>query len=91
LTMPHPIKPTSTPCHSAWQPNPGRRSTYRRGDSVQTTGTTSADKTSIPKAEALRMMREGTNITPQEAKKLKLIDDVTDSSYPRDAARSWQI
>jgi hypothetical protein len=24
-----------------WQPNPGRRSTYRRGDSVQTTGTTS--------------------------------------------------
>ena len=29
------------PCHSAWQPNPGRGSTYRRGKSVQTTGTTS--------------------------------------------------
>ena len=26
---------------SAWQPNPGRRSTYRRGKSVQTTGSTS--------------------------------------------------
>src|SRR5215207_6564997 len=41
LTTPHPIKPTSPRCHSAWQLNPGRRSTYRRGDSVQTTGTTS--------------------------------------------------
>jgi hypothetical protein len=40
LTARHPIKPTSTRCHSAWQPNPGRRSTYRRGKSVQTTGTT---------------------------------------------------
>ena len=38
-TRPNPIKPTSTRCNSAWQPNPGRRSTYRRGDSVQTTGT----------------------------------------------------
>src|SRR5580700_10855201 len=41
LTAPHPIKPTSTRCLSAWRPNPGRRSTYRRGKSVQTTGTTS--------------------------------------------------
>ena len=41
LTTPHPIKPTSTRCLSAWQPNPGRRSTYRCGKSVQTTGTTS--------------------------------------------------
>ena len=41
LTAQHPIKPTSRRCLSAWQPNPGRRSTYRRGDSVQTTGTTS--------------------------------------------------
>ena len=41
LTTPHPIKPTSTSRHSAWRPNPGRRSTYRRGDSVQTTGTSS--------------------------------------------------
>ena len=31
--------PTSPRCPSAWQPNPGRRSTYRRGKIVQTTGT----------------------------------------------------
>ena len=37
----HPIKPTSPRCHSAWQPNPGRGSTYRRGKTVQTTGATS--------------------------------------------------
>src|ERR1019366_3963210 len=41
LTTRHPIRPTSSRCHSAWQPKPGRRSTYRRGDSVQTTGTSS--------------------------------------------------
>lgn len=35
------IKPTSTRCHSAWQPDLGRGSTYRRGKSVQTTGITS--------------------------------------------------
>ena len=34
LTAPRPIKPTSPRCHSAWQPNPGRGSTYRRGKSV---------------------------------------------------------
>ena len=33
--------PTSPRCPSAWQPNPGRRSTYRRGKVVQTTGTSS--------------------------------------------------
>src|SRR6266700_8108693 len=37
----HRIKPTSPRCQSAWQPNPGRGSTYQRGDSVQTTGTSS--------------------------------------------------
>jgi hypothetical protein len=41
LTARPPIKPTSRRCLSAWQPNPGRRSTYQCGDSVQTTGTTS--------------------------------------------------
>jgi hypothetical protein len=41
LTAAHRIKPTSTRCQSARQPNPGRGSTYRRGDSVQTTGTSS--------------------------------------------------
>jgi len=38
LTKPHAIKPTSPCCQSAWQPNPGRRSTYRCGKTVQTTG-----------------------------------------------------
>jgi hypothetical protein len=41
LTARRPIKPTSPRCYSAWQLKPGRRSTYRRGKSVQTTGTTS--------------------------------------------------
>ena len=41
LTAARRIKPTSPRCHSAWQPNPGRGSTYRRGNSVQTTGTSS--------------------------------------------------
>jgi hypothetical protein len=41
LTTPHRIKPTSTSRHSAWRPNPGRRSTYQPGESVQTTGTSS--------------------------------------------------
>jgi hypothetical protein len=39
LTAPHSITPTSPRCPSAWQPNLGRRSTYRRGKTVQTTGT----------------------------------------------------
>src|ERR1700692_2723215 len=39
LTAAPRIKPTSTRCHSAWQPKPGRGSTYRRGDFVQTSGT----------------------------------------------------
>jgi putative transposase len=42
LAARHPIKPTSPRCQSGWQPNPGRRSTYRRGKYVHTTGTTSA-------------------------------------------------
>ena len=42
LTASPPIKPTSTCCHSAWQPNLGRGSTHRRGKSVQTIGTTSS-------------------------------------------------
>ena len=42
--MTHPTKPTSPSCPSAWQPNPGRGSTYRRGNSVQTTGTTSTQR-----------------------------------------------
>jgi hypothetical protein len=41
LTAARRIKPTSPHCRSARQPNPGRRSTYRCGDSVQTTGTSS--------------------------------------------------
>jgi hypothetical protein len=50
LTTPHRIKPTLTSRHSAWRPNPGRRSTYRRGESVQTTGTSSLSIMSIRSA-----------------------------------------
>jgi putative transposase len=39
-----PDQPTSRRCLSAWQPNHGRRSTYRRGKSGQTSGATSADQ-----------------------------------------------
>jgi hypothetical protein len=49
----HPIKLTSPRCHSAWQPNPGRGSTYRRGKTVQTTGATSTgDRGAEPKYTA---------------------------------------
>src|SRR4029077_3373889 len=54
LTARHPIKPTSPRCPSAWQPNPGGGSTYRSGNSVQTTGTISmstADEASKTKAK----------------------------------------
>src|ERR1700730_5116892 len=53
LTASRPIKPTSPRCHSAWQPDPGRGSTYRCGKSVQTTGTTSGGR--IATARGLRM------------------------------------
>jgi hypothetical protein len=42
LTTAPRIKPTSIFLRSARRPNPGRRSTYRRGIIVQTTGTGSA-------------------------------------------------
>jgi hypothetical protein len=42
LTARRPIEPTLNRCLSAWRPNPGRSSTYRRGKSVQTTGATSS-------------------------------------------------
>jgi DNA invertase Pin-like site-specific DNA recombinase len=41
LTAIHRIKPTSTSHRSARRPNPGRRSTYRRGIFVRTIGTSS--------------------------------------------------
>jgi putative transposase len=48
LTASPPIKLTSTRCRSARQPNPGRNSTYRRGNSVQTTGASSKRQTTWP-------------------------------------------
>src|SRR5215813_8377040 len=53
LTDARPIKPTSTRCLSA-RPNPGRGSTYRRGNSVQTTAATSQPPrttTAMPKID----------------------------------------
>ena len=52
LTARHQIKPTSPRCPSAWQPNPGRGSTYRRGKIVQTNGTSSDFNT--PDASTVR-------------------------------------
>src|SRR5258708_10317940 len=54
LTTAPPIKPTSIFLRSARRPNPGRRSTYRRGIIVQTTGTGSVANA----MEALAKSRE---------------------------------
>ena len=59
LTARRPIKPTSPRCPSAWQPKPGRRSTYRRGKSVQTTGTTSELISAYQKCVAETVRRFG--------------------------------
>jgi putative transposase len=64
LTAAHLIKPTSPHCQSAWQPNPGRGSTYQRGDSVQTAGTSSPAPLVVRSettAEPPRDFREGPN------------------------------
>jgi len=44
LTTAPRIKPTSIFLRSAWRPNPGRGSTYRRGIFVRTTGTSSVPR-----------------------------------------------
>jgi hypothetical protein len=58
LTAARQIKPTSPHGHSAWQLNPGRGSTYRRGNSVQTTGTSSYRR----RATAIRFLPNGGGI-----------------------------
>src|SRR6266404_940072 len=68
LTERHPIKPTSPRCHSAWQLNLGRYSTYRRGKSVQTTGTTSIGRFL---ADAMKRVGNEGVITVEEAKSLE--------------------
>ena len=45
---------SSSRCHSAWQPNRGRRSTYRRGKTVQTTETTSMIAVSLKPIPGIR-------------------------------------
>ena len=69
MTTPRPIKPTSTRCQSAWQPNPGRGSTYRRGKSVQTTGTSSLRAALDDSALRARLASEGGQVlagTPED-------------------------
>jgi PAS domain-containing protein len=79
LTAPPPITPTSPRCPSAWQPNPGRPSTYRRGNSVQTTGATSEymsrsantirlrDSNAASNTSFARQLRETLNAVPTHA------------------------
>src|SRR3954466_11011731 len=62
LTARHPIKLTSPRCHSAWQPNRGRRSTYRRGKTVQTTETTSLILANS--APVLKVVQQETRVIP---------------------------
>src|SRR5216683_3205217 len=64
LTALRPIRPTSRSCRSARQPKPGRRSTYRRGNSVQTIGATSViDESSLP---SVALILEGITALLQE-------------------------
>ena len=74
MTARHPIKLTSPRCHSAWQPNRGRRSTYRRGKTVQTTETTSGDRLSIILIDG-RPFSFGTPITLASGAKLTINAD----------------
>src|SRR5258706_15063259 len=64
LTARHPIKLTSPRCHSAWQPNPGRGSTYRRGNFVQITGTTSIEGDDLKKRKWI--LADGRDVTGTE-------------------------
>ncbi|WP_454624686.1 GntR family transcriptional regulator [Bradyrhizobium cenepequi] len=63
LTAAHQIKPTSTRCQSAWRPNLGRASTYRRGDSVQTTATSSVIRTRLRDLVTQYQLRPGTQLS----------------------------
>ena len=59
LTERHRIEPTSPRCPSAWQPNLGRDSTYRRGNIVQTTGTSSIARLTLQPALHARVLTYG--------------------------------
>src|SRR5467141_1937723 len=75
LTERHPIKPTSPRCHSAWQLNLGRHSTYRRGKSVQTNGTTSerVQKLLAPSYSIMYEVAQLSDDDLDEAIKLRLL------------------
>src|SRR5438309_2616748 len=64
LTATHRIKPTSTRRQSAWRLNLGRCSTYRRGDSVQTAGT-SSDHYEEALTELINAKRQGKTVGPR--------------------------
>jgi ATP-dependent protease ClpP protease subunit len=48
------------------------------------------NETGILKDQAMKMMREGTTVSPNEAKALRLIDEIEESPLPA-TARSWQV
>ena len=71
LTARHQIKPTSPRCHSAWQPNPGRGSTYRRGKIVQRSSRRSCATNSAPTTLPTSVSRKGWTISMQSARRSK--------------------
>src|SRR3954467_8366531 len=85
LTARRRIKPTSLRCPSAWQPNPGRRSTYRCGDSVQTTGTTSVTARKDRRADAGKRFFRGGAHQGGIAERKAMIDREHDLPITRQA------
>src|SRR5260370_1314127 len=81
LTTPHQIKPTSTSRHSAWRPNQGRRSTYRRGESVQTSGTSSQVR-----REHSRNVRARSNQPHVALDDIDQLRNFIDTVFPQDLA-----
>lgn len=49
-----------------------------------------ADRSGIPKADVLKMMREGTTVVPARAKALGLIHEIEENAIPHNA-RTWQV
>jgi ATP-dependent protease ClpP protease subunit len=51
---------------------------------------TVSGRSGIPKNDVLKMMREGTTVTPERAKELGLIHEIEEHTIPQ-SARTWQV